>query len=177
VSGQSLKAAVMPAADGHRSEAIRKFVDRVHEVTSAHKVPLSLDIFGVAATGEADDIEALGQNIGVVGGGAEALSPMVYPSHYTKGYRGFAEPGNHPEIIGIGTRSALEKLAVAKNKTTVIRPWLQASSYKSSAFGPKYIQDEIKSAETSGATGWLMWDPGNSYWAVWTGIPKVQAKD
>jgi hypothetical protein len=177
VSGQSLKAAIMPVADGHRSQAIRKFVDRVHEVTHAHDVPLSLDIFGVAATGEMDDIEALGQNIGTVGAGAEILSPMVYPSHYSRGYRGFAEPGNHPEIIGIGTRSAVEKLAAARNKTTAIRPWLQASAYKASAYGPKYIQDEIKSAESSGALGWLMWDPANSYWAVWQGVPKLKAKD
>jgi len=173
VTGQSLKAAVMPPADGHRSQAIRKFVDRVHEVTSAKKVALSLDIFGVAATGDLSDIEALGQNMATIGGGAEALSPMVYPSHYSKGYLGFDEPGNHPEIIGIGTRSALAKLAAAKNKTTVIRPWLQASAYKASAYGPNYIQDEIRSAESSGAVGWLMWDPANSYWAVWQAIPKL----
>jgi hypothetical protein len=173
VSGKSLKAAIMPAPDGHRSQAIRKFVDRVHEVVHARGVPLSLDIFGVAATGEMDDIEALGQNIATIGGGAEALSPMIYPSHYSPGYRGWDTPGNHPEIIGIGTRAALEKLAAAKNKTTAIRPWLQAASYKSPAFGPKYIQDEIKSAEAAGSLGWLMWDPGNSYWAVWMGVPPL----
>jgi hypothetical protein len=173
VTGQSLKAALMPPADGHRSQGIRKFVDRMHEVTHARGVPLSLDIFGVAATGEMDDIEALGQNIGTIGAGAEVLSPMVYPSHYGPGYRGWDTPGNHAEIIGIGTRAALAKLAAAKNKTTAIRPWMQASSYKTPNYGPKYIQDEIKSAETSGALGWLFWDPANSYWAVWQGIPKI----
>ncbi len=174
VQGRDIKSAVLPAPDGHRSQAIRGFVHRVHELTQAANIPLSLDIFGVAATGDLSDIEALGQNIATIGPEAEALSPMVYPSHYAPGYHGFDEPGNHPEIIGIGTRAALQKLKAGNVKNTVIRPWLQASSYKASAYGPKYIQEEIKSAETSGAKGWLMWDPENSYWAVWRALPVVE---
>jgi hypothetical protein len=174
VQSRDIKSVVMPAPDGHRSRAMKAFVDRVHELTQSRKVPLSLDIFGVTATGDLSDIEALGQNIGTIGDSAEALSPMVYPSHYSAGYHGFAEPGNHPEIIGIGSRAAVQKLTAVHNTTTIIRPWLQASSYKSSAYGPKYIQDEIKSAEASGAVGWLMWDPENSYWAVWRGVPVVK---
>jgi hypothetical protein len=170
---QGAGSAVMPAADGHRSRTMRAFIERVHEVTQAQNVPLSLDTFGVAATGELSDIEALGQNLGVIGSAAEALSPMVYPSHYSKGYLGFDEPGDHPEIIGIGTKGALAKLKAAKVDTTIIRPWLQASSYKTTKFGPQYILDEIRSAEASGAVGWLMWNPSNSYWAVWNALPTV----
>lgn len=173
VQPSGVRDAAMPAADGHRSAAIRAFVRRVHEVTRALRVPLSLDLFGVTATGTASDIEALGQNIGIVGSEAEALSPMVYPSHYARGYSGFDEPGNHPEIIGIGTRAAIEKLKAAGISNTIVRPWLQASSYKTSNYGPQYIRDEIKSAEGNGAVGWLLWDPSNSYWAVWQALPVV----
>ena len=52
-----------------------------------------------------------------------------------------------------------------------MRPWLQASAFRTSEFGPKYIQDEIRSAEGNGAVGWLLWDAGNSYWAVWRALP------
>jgi hypothetical protein len=100
---------------------------------------------------------------------------MVYPSHYSPGWNGFDVPGNHPEIIGIGTRGALEKLKAGHLSGTLIRPWLQASSYKTPNYGPQYIRHEIKSAEKSGAVGWLMWDPGNSYWAVWAALPLVPA--
>lgn len=173
VQSVGISHAAMPAPDGHRSRAIREFVQRVHAVTQAHRVPLSLDVFGVTATGEISDIEALGQNLAVIGSEAEALSPMVYPSHYAPGYNGFEVPGNHPEIIGIGTRGALDKLKAGRISGTLIRPWLQASSYKTPNYGPQYIRDEIKSAEKSGAVGWLMWDPGNSYWAVWGALPLV----
>lgn len=173
VYSPGIKYAALPPADGHRSQAMKAFVRKVHDVTHARMVPLSLDLFGVTATGSTDDIEGLGQNIGVIGAEAEALSPMVYPSHYAPGFNGFQEPGNHPEIIGIGTKAAIDKLKGAHNTSTIIRPWLQASNYKSSAFGPKYIQDEIHSAEASGAIGWLMWDPDNNYWAVWRALPVI----
>jgi hypothetical protein len=173
VQPRGISNAVMPAPDGHRSQAMKAFVKRVHDVTAPQHVPLSLDLFGVTATGESSDIEALGQNIGVVGHEAEALSPMVYPSHYDKGWHGFDVPGNHAEIIGIGTKAALERLKAGKVSGTIIRPWLQASSFKTPAYGPKYISDEINSAETSGAVGWLMWDPQNNYWAVWQALPVV----
>lgn len=171
VQSRGIGNAAMPAADGHRSLAMRAFVQHVHEVTQAQRVPLSLDLFGVTATGEPSDIEALGQNIGVLGAQAEALSPMVYPSHYAKGWHGFDAPGDHPEIIGIGTRAALAKLKAARITGTIMRPWLQASSFKTSRYGPQYILDEIKSAEAGGATGWLLWDPDNSYWALWRALP------
>ncbi|MGH7269541.1 MAG: putative glycoside hydrolase, partial [Polyangiaceae bacterium] len=176
VQAHGLGSAVMPAPDGHRSRTIKRFVARVHEATEADRVPLSLDTFGVTATGDPSDIEALGQNLGVIGSAAEVVSPMVYPSHYAPGWHGFDEPGDHPEIIGIGTRGAIDKLKAANVRSTIIRPWLQASSYKASNFGPEYIRDEIKSAEHGGGVGWLMWDPTNSYWAVWRALPVVRDK-
>ncbi len=176
VQSLGIKGAAMPPADGHRTQVMKAFVGRVHAVTHGNHIPLSLDVFGVTATGDPSDIEALGQNLGVIGHEAEALSPMVYPSHYAPGWHGFDEPGNHPEIVGIGTKGAIERLKAGHASGTIIRPWLQASSYKTTAYGPNYIKDEIRAAETNGAVGWLMWDPANSYWAVWEGIPLVSPK-
>jgi hypothetical protein len=170
-----LKSAIMPPGNkGHRINAIRDFVRRVHAVTEARKVPLSLDIFGVAASGERSDIEMLGQDVSVLGKECEALSPMVYPSHYADGYRGFAVPGNHPEIVGIGTKGAVDQLKAAKVKGTVIRSWLQAFAWKTPAYGPKYLVEEARSAEKAGGVGWLMWSPGCEYGAAWSGFPPVK---
>jgi hypothetical protein len=170
---QDLGDAAMTRPDGHRSRAIASFVARAHDVTEAHRVPLSLDVFGIAASGPPSDIERLGQNLVLLGPEAEAISPMVYPSHYPVGFLGFDRPGDHPELVGFGTQAAVGKLRTGNVTGTIIRPWLQASSFRISEFGPKYIQDEIRSAEASGAVGWLMWDAGNSYWAVWKALPVV----
>ncbi len=164
---EGLGDAAMLPPDGHRTRAIAAFVERVHEVTAARHVPLSLDVFGIVASTSRSDIEKLGQSLVLLGPEAEAISPMVYPSHYPVGSLGFELPGDHPELVGFGTKAAVSKLSSASIAGTIIRPWLQASSFRVTSFGPKYIQDEIRSAETNGAVGWLMWDANNDYWAVW----------
>jgi hypothetical protein len=173
VQAQSIASAVMPKPNGDRSRAVRDFAHKVHEVTMQKHVPLSLDIFGVTATGDQGDIDKLGQDIATIGGEADALSPMVYPSEYTPGYRGFDQPGNHPEIIGIGTKAAVAKLKTGKHENTIVRPWLQASGYKSTNYGPDYLIKEAKSAEANGGVGWLLWNPGCDYWAAWRAFPVV----
>src|SRR6185369_14678464 len=91
-----MKVAVLPPQT-ERSKIIRDFVKRVHAVTQPAGVYLSLDFFGVAATGERDDIERLGQDIATVAPEADAISLMSYPSHYGKHYMGFANAARSEE--------------------------------------------------------------------------------
>jgi hypothetical protein len=165
--------AVLPPADGTREKLVKAFAHEVHEVTSARKVPLSLDVFGVTATGTIIDEHNLGQNIGMLGAECEALSPMVYPAHYDKGYMGWDQPGNHPEIIGIGTKAAVQKLARAHASACVVRPWLQAFGWRCPDYGPKYLVAETESATKSGSAGWLMWNPSCDYAEAWHGLPST----
>ncbi|WP_394823647.1 putative glycoside hydrolase [Pendulispora albinea] len=147
---------------------IRDFVRRVHHVTQSRGVPLSLDIFGVVAFGHRSDIEGLGQDPAMLATECEALSPMVYPSHYAKGFNGWDEPGDHPEIVGMGTKAIRELIASQGIKGgAVIRPWLQAMHYKSPSFSPRYLAEEMRTGESAGASGWLMWNPGQDYGYTW----------
>ena len=158
-----------------KPEVIRDFVHEVHAVTSARHVPLSLDIFGVAAGGKRVDIDMLGQDIALLGPECEALSPMVYPSHYAKGYMGFDIPGNHPELVGIGTKGAVDQLAAGHVTTgTAVRPWVQAMYYESPDYGPHYLAQELKSAIDHGSSGWLMWNPQQEYSYAWQILPRVK---
>lgn len=165
--------AVMPEwKDDSRIHAIRDFVKRVHDVTKPAGVALSLDVFGVAATGIREDQQKLGQDITVLSQVSDAISPMVYPSHYAAGFMGFAEPGDHPEIIATGTKNSVAK--VAPGSGTVIRSWLQAFPLRSPSYGPKYVADEAKYAETNGGHGWLMWSPACDYSPVWRAFPVLK---
>jgi hypothetical protein len=158
-------------------EVITNFVKRAHELTKSRKAALSLDVFGVIAEGKRVDIDALGQDPPMLAPHTEALCPMVYPSHYTPGYYGFEIPGNHPEIVGMGTKKIIELIDKGGVKNgAVIRPWVQAMSYKSPDYGPQYLAKELKSAEENGANGWLMWNPGQGYGVAWTAVrPKAPA--
>ncbi len=170
----SSKVAVLPNKED-RSPIIRDFVKRVHAVTSASGVALSLDFFGVASTGDINDILYLGQHIPTVAPEADAISLMSYPSHYNKGYMGFAEPGEHPEVVGIGNTAAM-KLIKPTGAATIFRTWLQAFPLRSSNYGPGYVLAEAKSAESTGGVGWLMWSPACEYSAVWGAFPPLKKK-
>lgn len=152
-------------------DVITRFVERAHAITRAHGVPLSLDIFGVVALGRREDIENLGQDPAELAKHCEVLSPMVYPSHYDEGFNGWENPGDHPEIVGMGTKGVLE-VAASGGGHAKVRPWLQAMNHKSSTYGPEYIQKEIRSSDASGGTGWLLWNPGQNYEVSWRALPK-----
>jgi hypothetical protein len=160
-----------------KPEVIRDFVREMHAVTHARHVPLSLDIFGVVAQGKRVDIDGLGQDVALLGPECEVLSPMVYPSHYAAGYLGFEIPGNHPELVGIGTKGTVAQLnGAASAAGTLVRPWVQAVSYESPDYGPGYLRAELKSAVDNGSSGWLMWNPSQDYATAWAAAPKVAAK-
>jgi hypothetical protein len=156
-----------------RIGVIRDFVKRAHAITQAKKVPLSLDVFGVIAQGRRIDIDALGQDIPVLAPECEALSPMVYPSHYSKGFYGWENPGDHPEIVGIGVKGSIDQMATASKDRPLahIRPWIQAMDYKTTTYGTKYLQDEIRAGNANGAVGWLMWNPSQEYGYAWAAVP------
>jgi hypothetical protein len=155
-----------------RSQIIKAFVKRVHAVTEAAGAKLSLDFFGVASTGIQDDIDRLGQDIPTVAPEADAISLMAYASHYGKGYMGWTEPADHPEVVAIANKTALEKLKPTGAKT-VFRTWLQAFPLRVTHYGPAYVVAQAKHAEASGGIGWLMWSPGCEYSAVWGGWPVI----
>lgn len=168
-----MKVAVLPQPN-ERSKVIRDFVKRVHAVTQEAGVHLSLDFFGVASTGEQDDIDRLGQDIPTVAPEADAISLMAYPSHYGKGYMGWPNPADHAEIIAIANKTALEKLKPTGAKT-VFRTWLQAFPLGVTHYNSQYLLAQAKHAETSGGHGWLMWSPACEYGPVWNGWPSKKA--
>lgn len=153
-----------------RRDVIAQFVHRVHEATRQRGAVLSVDVFGIIAEGVEADIEHLGQDPGLLAKECEVIAPMVYPSHYPKGFMGFEEPGDHPELVRIGV-SKLRALIKRRQpgQSVLIRPWLQGMPFRTPNFGPKYIADEVEHANLGGATGWMIWNPTQDYSATWQG--------
>jgi len=151
-------------------EVITDFVKRVHEHTQAAHAALSLDVFGVVAWRDKRDVEATGQDLRLLAPHIEALSPMVYPSHFADGFNGYAKPGDHADVVAIGTKRALEEVKAIGAKT-VIRPWVQAFPWRTTMFGAQYVADQIKEAKIGGGQGWLAWNSGGEYGATFGAVP------
>ena len=45
------------------------------------------------------------------------------------------------------------------------------------SFGPQYIADQVGHADKAGATGWMVWNPGQDYTATWQGVPTLSSKN
>jgi len=155
-------------------EVITAFVEHVHRITKARGVSLSLDVFGVIAFGKEADIHNLGQDPSELAKHAEALSPMVYPSHFDPGFMNFEAPADHPELVGLGVKHMNAEIAEHGVKGGAkIRPWASAMRHTATNYGAGYIQQEIRTSDREGGAGWLLWNPGQVYEVAWGALPKV----
>ncbi len=138
---------------------------------------ISADLFGLVTLNYGD--VGIGQNIDDAFHYFDAIAPMVYPSHYQKGFDGYANPADHPyAIVYKSMLEANERLKHyiinAENSTSTerylvkkpqLRPWLQDFN-----LGATYTADMVKAqinatyaAATGTPAGWMLWDPRNIY--------------
>lgn len=124
---------------------------RLHE----EGCPVSADIFAIVLS--VNDDQGIGQRVEELSTAADALSPMIYPSHYSPGWLGFDEPNDHPSEV---VQQALE-YGLPRMEGGILRPWLQAFFYDADQ-----ISEEIERAEEHGL-GWILWNATSAYEAGW----------
>jgi hypothetical protein len=126
---------------------------------AAHKVPLQLDIFGIASFGPSVYI---GQDIKLFSSTADAICPMVYPSHFEP----FRQHAVTPYDTIYGALTALRDQFPEGKIPFKLYPYIELSNYRYPLSHPqrlKYIVAEIRAAEDAGADGWYVWSPHNEY--------------
>lgn len=147
--------------------AITEFVAYVRDKLKPFGVKLSVDIFGYAATiGEEPGI---GQNFSKMAQHVDAVSSMIYPSHWGEAYFGVNQPDLHPYEIIYAYMQIENEILANVNPAPITRPWLQAftdyslpyGSYQE--YGPQQISEQIKALNDSGVTEYLLWNPGSTY--------------
>jgi len=80
---------------------------------------------------------------------------MLYPSHFSRGFDGYKKPGDMPyEFVYKGCVYTKHNLG---NKT-IVRPWIQGFSYKTTWFSPKYIDAQIRAVKKCGEKGFMIWN-------------------
>ena len=126
-------------------------------------IPLSADLFGMTVWRE-DDMN-IGQRFADALPYFDAISPMIYPSHFPDTFEGYANPAAHPyDIIYksmIKSREMCEKYNDARCR---VRPWLQDFDLGAN-YGPAEIKAQIKAVEDAGFNDWLLWNAANKYTA------------
>lgn len=147
---------------------------------------LSADLFGYTTT-NIDDL-GIGQLLERALPYFDYVMPMVYPSHYNKGFIGIEKPATKPyEVVKYSMDAAVRRakvLAAAKDSTATssdiiylrqqankghkninalqLRPWLQDFDL-GATYTADMVRTQIQATYDAGLRSWALWDAGNTY--------------
>jgi hypothetical protein len=152
-----------------RDDNIAEFIRYSRQQLAEYHVPVTADVFGLVTHLEGD--VGIGQNWEKVITAADAVLPMVYPSHYFGGVYGFSQPNAHPyEMVRISMQDAVERTRAVQQrgqKTGEIVPWLQAFTadylHDGITYGASHVRQQIAAAYDAGLKSWVLWNPGSKY--------------
>lgn len=160
---------------GEKVETRHTFIDSflAYARNQMPKAILSADVFGIICQ-SVNDPENIGQNLEYVGKNLDFISPMLYPSLYTKGQiiKGdtFPKPDLKPYgVVYNSLMNAKNRIALVKNYHAKIRPYLQA--YTASwlnkedfqIYGAEQMKQQIKAANDAGCDQWIFWNEEGNY--------------
>ncbi|EFM10852.1 GTP-binding protein [Paenibacillus curdlanolyticus YK9] len=153
----------------NRSKAIHQFLHEAKQPLHRLGVKVSADVFGLV-TSTSDDM-GIGQSWRAVSTEVDAISPMVYPSHYSDGMYGIAHPDMAPyAVVSHAMTDAKRRngyLAQSGLKPAAIRPWLQCFTatwvHPHLKYGDREIKQQIKALHDQGLEDYLLWNASCKY--------------
>lgn len=168
----------------NKAQAVEQFWKYLHEKVDPMGVVMSADLFGYVTV--LNDDLGIGQQLERAMPYFDYIMPMVYPSHYNKGFAGLKNPNDDPytvvyrSMIEAVRRTVATSTPVQTLSGTYIasssparytkaafpsvqqRPWLQDFDYGKD-YTWKDIDAQIRATKDAGLTSWVFWDAGNKY--------------
>lgn len=151
-----------------KPEMLESFFSYLYEKTHDMGVVTSADLFGMTTTITND--MGIGQVLERALPYFDYIAPMVYPSHYPKGWNGFENPAARPyEVIKIAMGEGVRReqafnmaRGVATSTPSKLRPWLQDFNLGATYDAAK-VRDQIRASNEVGLNSWMMWSAANKY--------------
>lgn len=135
-----------------RTKNINSFLSEATLLLNENGCLVSADIFGYVLQSKSDN--GIGQHLESIVSAVNFISPMVYPSHYSKGSFGYANPNEYPyEVV----TEALEGGLIRINNNNKIRPYLQGFWHTVDG-----VKQNIKAAEDK-SLHWIIWNNSSMY--------------
>lgn len=160
-SDGNMKDIQYPIGSGTRADMMESFFIYLHEQMVKNNIPSSADLFGL--TMEAVDDMGIGQILEKAVPNFDFIAPMIYPSHYGKGYSGFENPAEHPyQVVTNTMKEGVKRIKLLGFESEKFRPWIQDFDMGTS-YGKEKVTDQIKALSDIGITSYMVWDPSNTY--------------
>lgn len=155
----NLSLAVFATSTVRRHENMAAFYKYLSEALIDEPAYISLDFFGFVM--ERHDGMSIGQRLVDANQVVDYISPMMYPSHYPKGYLGFDNPAAYPgAVINNGMKKGSAYFSTSTRAE--VRPWLQAF-HIGARYDASKIRAQIDAVEKYPNGGWLLWNASNNY--------------
>ena len=144
-----------------KTDAMENFFSYLRTSLDGLGLPLSADIFGMV-TINADDLN-IGQTLERVEPYFDYIAPMVYPSHYPKGYNNYKNPATMPyEVVKMAMDVASARLIAASSTPYKLRPWLQDFDL-GAVYDASMVRKQKQAVYDAGLSSWMLWDASNQY--------------
>lgn len=144
----------------NRINAINSFLDYAQNSLNKYGVFISVDIYGNVCWEKGD--VGIGQTIASLAEHADYISPMLYPSGFSKDSFNVEHPSEHPYKVIYRSLKHNDKVIDMKR----MRPWLQSFkdyAHKKRPYKKFEITQQIKATEDVNTSGWMMWSPSSKY--------------
>lgn len=141
-------------------ETIAGFLQYAYGELGTSGAFMSADVFGYAAWRK---MWEQGQDISLMGHYIDYLCPMAYPSHYSNGELGCANPASCPyEIVLETVNRAYAQLT--SGQRVRIRTWVQDFTLGGDpVYGRYEVGEQVRGNNDGGGIGFLLWNAGNRY--------------
>ncbi|MFW6229319.1 MAG: putative glycoside hydrolase [Alkalispirochaeta sp.] len=149
-----------------RVEALSMFLSRAREAIS---IPLGVDVFGFNGWYR---MSYLGQDIALLARYVDVISPMLYPSHFPREFRGDLGYLDWAEMI---YREGVARGRRITGDHVLIRPYVQAFLIGGeldfeTPYYSEYLQRQIKGTLDAGGSGFTLWNFSGRYYMVEGGL-------
>jgi len=145
-----------------RLDALESFLQRARGALS---LPISVDIYGYNGYFVTDH---LGQNMTMMSRYVDAISAMLYPSHFWKTFLPGMDYLDRAHII---YQDGSDRTWLNTGRRVNVRPWVQTfliggELKMSDQRIAGYVDQQLSGVQNSKASGFLMWNSSNRYYMV-----------
>jgi len=141
-----------------RVECIGNFLAAAYQQLKPTGTTISVDVFGLVAWRTKDF--GVGQKIEAMAPNVDVICPMLYPSHFSKGFLDQEDCSENPlEIM----EQSMKRMQGRTKKR--IRPWIQGFWYT-----PDEINAQIDGLDRAQTESWSVWNPSGNYSKTYAAI-------
>jgi len=150
-----------PAESRRRLAVVSAFVAETADLLAPYNIYLGASVFGSVCWMQ--DVPMIGQDLERFAASVDYVSPMLYPSYFGPLDETPAPMRNPYQVVSHSLSAAAKRL---EGNSKVLRPWLQNFPHERKSQIPlraEQIREQVRAAQESQASGWMLWDGGNQY--------------